>query len=75
MNEDIWRRKVKKGQRGKQIAPRKTSSAIMDGLRNSVTTDGDVVRDLYINEELGGSNDPFILFSKSNRMHLTVFQE
>ena len=45
----------------------------MDGLRNSVTTDGDVVRDLYINEELGGSNDPFILFSKSNRMQLTVF--
>lgn len=45
----------------------------MDGLRNSVTTDGDVVRDLYINEELGGSNDPFILFLKSNRMQLTVF--
>lgn len=46
----------------------------MDGLGNSVTTDGDVVQDLYINEEPGGSNGPFILFSKRARMHLAEFR-
>lgn len=44
----------------------------MDGLGNSVTTDGDVVRDLYINEESEGSNGPFILFLEQKHQFLCI---